>query len=104
MNQSDADPERIVCKLQVQNFYQRGAKYKGLDPRGMAIIQAENRLYLWIGEEMAPANYEPYLKAGHDWVSNLQKHERASQDLITVKQGQEDNAFWQVFGLEERPS
>ena len=63
MSHQDEDPKRIVCKLQTLNFFQRGQNYRALDPRGMCILQTETAMYLWIGAELAPANYEPYMSA-----------------------------------------
>ena len=56
MSHQDNDPQRIVCKLMISNMYQSGARYYGLDPRGVTIIQTQNELYLWVGAEMLPAN------------------------------------------------
>jgi hypothetical protein len=52
MSHQENDPQRIVCKLMTQNLYQRGNRYQGLDPRGMAVVQTEQALYLWIGNEV----------------------------------------------------
>ena len=31
----------------------------------------------------------------------LRKYERASEDTVLVKQGQEGNDFWQMFGIQK---
>ena len=44
-----------------------------------------------------------YMNAVQEWIAKLQKHERAPSVIKTVHQGQEDPAFWNVFGLEKAP-
>ena len=63
MSHQDNDPMRIVCKLMTQNFFQRGQNYKGLDPRGMCIIQVDSALFLWIGSELPQSNQDAYMTA-----------------------------------------
>ena len=62
----------------ISNMYQSGARYYGLDPRGIAIIQTQNDLYLWVGAEVLPANSAAYMAAAEENIALLQQYERAS--------------------------
>jgi len=44
----------------LETFYDQ-KNNKGLDPRGVFIIQTQEQLILWIGNEVLEANYERYI-------------------------------------------
>ena len=104
MSHQETDPQRIVCKLLTQNLYQRGQRFFGLDPRGVTVIQAEQATYIWVGGELLPANREPYLNAAKLHISNLARYEKAKASYDVIEQGQETEAFWEVFGFEQKPN
>lgn len=86
-----------------QNFFQRGQNYRGLDPRGMCIIQSESDLFLWVGSELPKANHDAYMTAAQRHIELLQRYERASKVIQYVRQDEESQLFWQTFGMEDRP-
>ena len=71
MSHQEQDPNRIVCKLLRTNFYTRGTRYNGLDPRGMFLIHSEKVLNIWIGNELPQVNLEAYLKAAKSFAELL---------------------------------
>ena len=65
----------------------------------MFIIQTNDKLWLWIGSEVPPGCIKPYRDAADQHMALLRNYERASQDTILIKQGNEGKDFWEAFGL-----
>eukprot|EP00347_Sterkiella_histriomuscorum_P011735 403371304 len=96
------DPERIICRMMMENLYQ-GKNSKVLDPRGMFLIQGRDMMRIWIGSQIPAANIEPYKKCVETYIPLLQKYERAPQDWAYVNQFEEDSSFWKLFHLDAKP-
>ena len=54
-----------------------GKNSKTLDPRGMFILQGREEIKIWIGGLMAKANLQPYKECAENYITLLQKYERA---------------------------
>lgn len=83
------DPERVVARLIMENLYLSGSsgsarQGKVLDPRGMFLVQTVDKVYLWVGSEVASANLPCYKKCVDHFMSLLHKHERAAKELIVL--------------------
>ncbi len=78
----------------MDNLFTQG---KSLDPRGIFLIQTNDRFWLWIGNEVR--NLKLFRDAVDTMLVNLRKYERASnKDLTVVNQGEEGDEFWETFG------
>jgi hypothetical protein len=90
------DPEYIVARLLMENVFDRNGE-KGIDPRGMYVIQTQNLVYVWIGSQICKSNLERYTDKCNKHISLLQKYEKASSTVITVKEGEEPKEFWEQW-------
>ena len=65
----------------------------------MFIIQgpATVPVYIWTGANLCQGNSEAYTKAANEHVKLLQKHEKASSEVVMVAQGEEPEQFWELF-------
>lgn len=100
------DAHSVVCRLIMENLYVQGGSGKGsarqgkvLDPRAAFLIQAEDSVWIWLGSRLYQPNRDAYINAAMQHLGNLQKYERASQQVEIVEQGSEGDAFWNLFGL-----
>lgn len=66
------DPFRISCRLLMENLYQ-GQKSKLLDTRALFIVQGPSSLplYIWMGNNVLPANKQPYLDSAQRYIKRL---------------------------------
>lgn len=70
------DPECVVARLIMENLYLQGSagsarQGKVLDPRAFFIVQTVDKIYLWIGSEVAKANYQPYMRCAEQHICLL---------------------------------
>lgn len=70
---------------------------KRFDPRACFMIQGQSQMYIWQGKDVPSGNLTPYMDKARDYMSLLQKHEKAPQKFEIVEQGSEGAAFWQLF-------
>lgn len=96
------DPQRVVSRFLLENLY-IGKSTKVLDPRFFFIIHSKTKLWLWIGSQVPKANVDRYQEVANQTAKLLQEHERASKQLLTVRQGEEGAEFWVEFGLQGPP-
>ena len=48
---------------------------------------------------MFPANVSYYIEAAQKHIIKLQQHEKASQNVQMIQQGNEGDKFWEMFSL-----
>jgi len=96
-------PKVIVCKLIMENLYQRPS-FKALDPRGVFIIQTETSTTIWLGSQMSPLTLSAYTSAAHEYCSTLCQEEKALPSPSVVTCGQEPSSFWSLFSLSTAPA
>lgn len=54
-------------------------------------------IYKWIGKKIPEPNREAYDKMADEQIKRLQHYERGSNNVTVVRQGEEPDAFWQLW-------
>ena len=85
-------------------FYQEGTQGLALDPRGVFLIQRENIVIVWVGKLCDEKRLERYIKTVNSYIKTLQKYEKAAENVLLMKEGEEEQEFWQMFGFNKEPS
>jgi len=94
-------PQTLVSRMLFESSSLFNTKNpKTLDPRGVFILQSQDSLYLWIGNEILPANKDRYIEKAESYIENLQKYEHAPQEYTIVSQGEEPSEFWSLWQTE----
>jgi protein-tyrosine phosphatase len=89
-------PQLIVARLLLENLY-TVKNPKCLDPRSVFIIQLENKIYLWIGNQIHGPNVELYMKCADEYIKVLQEQEKAPTDVVVVECEKEPADFWSIW-------
>ncbi|KAL4486728.1 hypothetical protein ABPG72_022203 [Tetrahymena utriculariae] len=101
------EPHQIVAKMLLEGLYSCNKQdpkdpNNKLDPRGVFIIQAPEKLYIWIGNEIPPERQQIYQDYSLQYLENLRQYEHAPQEFEIVRQGSESEEFWQMW-LPQKP-
>ncbi|EAS01558.2 dual specificity phosphatase domain protein (macronuclear) [Tetrahymena thermophila SB210] len=96
------EPQQIVAKMLLEGLYSSNKQdpkdpNNKLDPRGVFIIQAPEKMYIWVGNEIPPERQQIYQDYSLRYIENLRQYEHAPQELEIVKQGDESEEFWQMW-------
>lgn len=97
------DPHRIVAKLMMEHFF-IDKHAKSMDPRAVYIVQTKERFVIFIGASCKGKNREDYVKYSYEYISELQKREKAAEDISEVDQDNVGTDFWSFWGLEGAPN
>ena len=100
---SREQPHTIVPRLLTQPLYE-DRNYLTLDCRGVFLIQTIGCTYLWIGSSIAQVNKDKYLEVAYKHLNSLITYEHASNNVVEVQDGQENEEFWNIWGYSDKNS
>lgn len=91
-------PQTLVARLLYENsslYNTKAPKY--LDPRGVFILQGQDALYLWIGNDIHPANRDRYIEKAEQYIEVIQQYEGAPGEYSIVHCEEEPKEFWHLW-------
>ena len=99
------DPNTIVVRL-IDKLFKgfTGKQATVLDPRGMFVVGTEEVAYFWIGDECHHSYKDKFYNTTIEYFKKLQEYEKFSTNIIEISQGKEPIEFWNLIGLDSRPS
>ena len=97
-------PYFIVARLLMEHLYEKSHNTKVLDPRGVFLIQTQEKIIIWEGKEVFENNKNLYHKKAKEYILLLQKYEKGSSLIEYVYQGKEDSSFWLLWNLTNEPA
>ncbi|KYQ90281.1 MAP kinase phosphatase [Tieghemostelium lacteum] len=77
--------------------------YLSLDSRCCFILVVRHCIYLWVGEHCTGPVQESFVEAARKAITRFQKYEKQSSNVIEIKQGQEDQEFWEILSSQSPP-
>lgn len=98
------DPQTIVVRLIEKLYAGNGNRNNCLDPRGVFLVANSEKAYIWIGSQCHQTYKELFIEKAKEYIKKLQKYENFPKEVIDVKEGEETQDFWDMFGLNEIPS
>jgi len=95
--------DKVVARMLLEALYSPRNNLV-LDRRGVFIIQAPSKTYIWLGDNINDKNRDTYVKCAHQHLKNLQAYEKASTNVATVECGREPIDFWRAWGHDRAPA
>lgn len=68
----------------------------------MFVLQSQDKLFIWVGNEICAANKERYIEKAETYVKTLQQYEHAPQEYTFINQTEEPDEFWSLWPTEPK--
>lgn len=96
------DPTRVVAKLMMEHFFIEKMS-KSMDPRGVFIVQTQDKFRIVIGSKCKDLNWSTYLEYARNYIKTLQEKEHGATEVEEIEETKIDDSFWKLWGKEGWP-